>query len=232
MGGRCKLCGKPRRTYEFRSTSRPKKTLGADAVLHAPEDLLLYEYDGSVEIAKPECVVFPGTTEDVVAIVQIANRYKTPVVGRGAGTGLSGGALARQGGIITVFSRMNRILEIDVENQRATSSARRGEFRFERRGRAHRTSFRARSLEPEGLHDRRKRFRKFRRAAHAGLRRHDKSCARRWRWCCPLAKLMRLGGSALDATGYDLTGLVRRLGGHARSGHRNYREAHAPAGND
>ncbi len=45
---------------------------------------------------------------------------KTPIVGRGAGTGLSGGALARHGGIIVVFSRMNRILEIDVENQRAT----------------------------------------------------------------------------------------------------------------
>jgi glycolate oxidase len=96
-----------------------EKTLGSDAVLHRPEDLLLYEYDGSVEIAKPECVVFPRTTADVVAIVQIANRYKTPLVGRGAGTGLSGGALARQGGIIAVFSRMNRILEIDVENQRA-----------------------------------------------------------------------------------------------------------------
>ncbi len=96
-----------------------KKTLGSDAVLHTPEDLLLYEYDGSVEIAKPECVVFPRTTAHVIAIAQIANRYKTPLVGRGAGTGLSGGALARQGGIITVFSRMNRILEIDVENQRA-----------------------------------------------------------------------------------------------------------------
>ena len=96
-----------------------KKLLGSEGVLHAPEDLLLYEYDGSVELAKPQCVVFPRTTADVVGIVQIANRYKTPLVGRGAGTGLSGGALARQGGIITVFSRMNRILEIDVENQRA-----------------------------------------------------------------------------------------------------------------
>jgi len=82
--------------------------------------LLLYEYDGSVEIARPTCVVFPRTTADVVAIVQIANRHHTPIVGRGAGTGLSGGALARHGGILVVFSRMNKILEIDVENQRAT----------------------------------------------------------------------------------------------------------------
>jgi glycolate oxidase len=97
-----------------------KKLLGSDEVLHRPEELLLYEYDGSVEVARPTCVVFPRTTADVVGIVQIANRHETPIVGRGAGTGLSGGALARHGGILVVFSRMNRILEIDVENQRAT----------------------------------------------------------------------------------------------------------------
>src|ERR1700730_13389314 len=97
-----------------------KKLLGPDAVLHRAEELLLYEYDGSVEIARPNCVVFPRKRKDVVGIVQIANRYQTPIIGRGAGTGLSGGALARQGGILMVFSRMNRILEIDAENQRAT----------------------------------------------------------------------------------------------------------------
>jgi glycolate oxidase len=97
-----------------------KKTLGADAVLYRPEELLLYEYDGSVEIARPNCVVFPRNSKDLVGIVQIANRYQIPIIGRGAGTGLSGGALARHGGILVVFSRMNRILEIDLENQRAT----------------------------------------------------------------------------------------------------------------
>jgi glycolate oxidase len=96
-----------------------KKLLGAEAVLHKPEELLLYEYDGSVEVARPDCVVFPRTAADVVQIVHLANRHKVPLVGRGAGTGLSGGALARHGGIITSFARMNRILEIDAENQRA-----------------------------------------------------------------------------------------------------------------
>lgn len=93
--------------------------LGHDGVLSRPEDLLLYEYDGSVEIARPQCVVFPAKTTDVVRIVELANRCKTPIVGRGAGTGLSGGALAREGGIVVSFARMNRILEIDIENQRA-----------------------------------------------------------------------------------------------------------------
>lgn len=97
-----------------------QKLLGQDRVLHRPEDTLLYEYDGSVEVARPNCVVFPGSTADVVGIVEIASRHQTPLVGRGAGTGLSGGALARKGGIVVGFSRMNKILAIDVENQRAT----------------------------------------------------------------------------------------------------------------
>ena len=96
-----------------------KKLLGPEAVLHKPEELLLYEYDGSIEVARPDCVVFPRSAADVSQIARLANRYKVPLVGRGAGTGLSGGALARQGGIIISFSRMNRILEIDTENQRA-----------------------------------------------------------------------------------------------------------------
>jgi glycolate oxidase len=94
--------------------------LGPGNVRNAAEDLLLYEYDGSVEIARPECVVFPRTAAEVAGIVGVARRSGTPIVGRGAGTGLSGGALAREGGIVIVFSRMNRILEIDIPNQRAT----------------------------------------------------------------------------------------------------------------
>src|SRR5579862_1239386 len=93
--------------------------LGRDAVLSGVDDLMMYEYDGSVEQARPDCVVFPRTREHVVGIVRIAAKYKIPLVGRGAGTGLSGGALARKGGLLTVFSRMNRILEIDEVNRRA-----------------------------------------------------------------------------------------------------------------
>src|SRR5580704_7883499 len=96
-----------------------QKLLGPDNVLHKPEDLVLYEYDGSVEVARPNIVVFPQNTDDVVGIVALANRFQTPMVGRGAGTGLSGGALARKGGILTVFSGMNKILSVDAENQRA-----------------------------------------------------------------------------------------------------------------
>src|SRR5437879_5992401 len=96
-----------------------ERLLGSSGVLSSPEDLLLYEYDGSVEEAGPDAIVFPRRKQDVVEIVKLANRYDLSIVGRGAGTGLSGGALAREGGIVLAFSRMNHILEIDAENQRA-----------------------------------------------------------------------------------------------------------------
>ena len=66
--------------------------LGPKGYLDRPEDISLYEYDGSVDKARPEMVVFPRTTEDVSAIVKITAEYGVPIVGRGAGTGLSGGA--------------------------------------------------------------------------------------------------------------------------------------------
>jgi glycolate oxidase len=95
------------------------QVVGARGCLDRPEDLILYEYDGGVDKARPEMVVFPRSTEDVVRIVQITNEFKIPIVGRGAGTGLSGGAIPRSGGIVVGFARMNRILEIDLENERA-----------------------------------------------------------------------------------------------------------------
>jgi glycolate oxidase len=87
--------------------------------LDRAEDLILYEYDGSVDKARPEMVVFPKSTEDVAAIVKLTHEHRVPIVGRGAGTGLSGGAIPRAGGVIICFSRMNRILEIDLANERA-----------------------------------------------------------------------------------------------------------------
>jgi glycolate oxidase len=96
-----------------------KALLGVDNVLSERSDLLLYEFDGSVVKGQPEIVVFPRTTEDVSRIVKLAAAFQVPIVGRGAGTGLSGGALARSGGLMIVFARMNKILEIDLENRRA-----------------------------------------------------------------------------------------------------------------
>ncbi len=93
------------------------RVVGDRAVLQRDQDLLLYEFDGSIDKARPECVVFPRTTEDVVEIVRIAADHSLPLVGRGAGTGLSGGVIPTRGGLMIGFSRMNKILEIDLENE-------------------------------------------------------------------------------------------------------------------
>src|SRR5580698_10277596 len=94
--------------------------VGETGILERADDLALYEYDGSVDKSRPEIVVFPRSTADVAAIVRIAAEFKLPLVGRGAGTGLSGGAIPRAGGILIGFARMNRVVEIDIANERAT----------------------------------------------------------------------------------------------------------------
>ena len=98
-----------------------EKTLGREGVLSRPEELLLYEYDAGPgqERPVPDAVVFPQSATDVVRLVRLANQHGVPLVGRGAGTGLSGGALTPAGGLLVVFSRMKRILEVDLANLRA-----------------------------------------------------------------------------------------------------------------
>jgi glycolate oxidase len=93
--------------------------VGPRGYLDRDEDLALYEYDGSVDKRRPELVVFPRSTAEVSEIAKIAHELQVPLVGRGAGTGLSGGAIPREGGIVLAFARMNRVLEIDLENERA-----------------------------------------------------------------------------------------------------------------
>jgi glycolate oxidase len=183
-----------------------KKILGKDSVLHEKEDLLLYEYDGSVEQAHPDCIVFPRSTLDVTGIVKIANRYEIPLVGRGAGTGLSGGALAREGGIVVAFTRMNRILEIDAENQRAVVQPGVVNLDLSRAVEQHGLFF---APDPSsqkactiggnvaenagGPHT----------LAYGVTTNHVTGLE----LVLPDSEVVRIGGKALDAPGYDLTGL-------------------------
>jgi glycolate oxidase len=93
--------------------------LGPAKVLGAHDDLLLYEYDGAVDTATPDAVVLPESTADVAALARFCHEHAVPIVPRGAGTGLSGGAIPVEGGVVVSFARMARILEIDVPNLRA-----------------------------------------------------------------------------------------------------------------
>jgi len=98
--------------------TRLRQILGVPAVTQDETDLLVYECDALTLFKnKPDVVVFPRTTEQVAQIVRIANEYRIPFVPRGAGTGLSGGAVAMEGGIIIELQRMNRILSIDPDNR-------------------------------------------------------------------------------------------------------------------
>ena len=92
--------------------------LGGPAVIEDETELLVYECDALTLFKnKPDAVVFPRTTQEVAQIVRLANEYRVPFLPRGAGTGLSGGALAVEGGIIIELQRMNRIVSIDVDNR-------------------------------------------------------------------------------------------------------------------
>src|SRR6476659_3917556 len=85
--------------------------VGNEWVLDTPDELIVYECDGlTLHPRLPDFVVFPTSTGDVAKIMSVAQRHKMPFLPRGAGTCLSGGAIAAEGGIILEFSRMKSIL--------------------------------------------------------------------------------------------------------------------------
>jgi len=95
-----------------------RQIVGREAVVADDTELLVYECDALPLFKhKPEAVVFPKNTQQVAAIVKLAHENRIPFLPRGSGTGLSGGAMAAEGGIIIEMQRMNRILSIDAENR-------------------------------------------------------------------------------------------------------------------
>ena len=94
--------------------------VGADYLLNTRERLEDYSHDETPNFsAYPEAVVKPASAEEISELVKLANRENFPVVVRGGGTGVTGGALAIHGGLIISLERMNRILEIDEANMMA-----------------------------------------------------------------------------------------------------------------
>lgn len=94
-----------------------RQSVGDAYVIDTPEDLIVFEYDGAVDKATPLAVVIPQTAQQVSECVKVARRHELPIVARGAGTGLSGGAIAEHGGVVIAMTRMTKILEVDTENR-------------------------------------------------------------------------------------------------------------------
>src|SRR5437899_143190 len=96
-----------------------RAVVGDEYVLVEKEDVIVYEQDGSIMQAMPEIVVLPGSAEEVAAVVRAAKQANVPIVPRGSGTGLAGGAVPAEGGVVISLARMNRILELDLRNRLA-----------------------------------------------------------------------------------------------------------------
>jgi len=90
--------------------------VGPPNLLTSPEELTVYAYDATRRESLPWAVVRPATAAEVSQILKLANRERFPIVPRGAGTGMSGGSVPTQGGLVLSFERMNRIIEINAED--------------------------------------------------------------------------------------------------------------------
>jgi len=90
--------------------------VGHSYISRDTEDLTCYSYDATAHVYYPEAVLFPVNTDEVAAVLRVANEENVWVVPRGSGSGLTGGSLPVNGGIILVMTRFNRILDIDRDN--------------------------------------------------------------------------------------------------------------------
>ena len=97
-----------------------REVLPESTIYHDPEDLRPFECDGlSAYKERPTLVVLPESKEQVIELVKLCSHHEIPLVPRGAGTGLSGGAMAIRGGVMVSLTRLNRVLSVDADNQLA-----------------------------------------------------------------------------------------------------------------
>src|SRR5579864_5731659 len=103
---------------------RLRAIVGREGILSSPSEFLVYECDGfTIEKNKPDVVVFPTTTEQVVQVVKLCNELNVPFLPRGAGTSLAGGCLPVGGGVMIALTRMKRILEVSTRDRYAVVEA-------------------------------------------------------------------------------------------------------------
>ncbi len=98
--------------------------VGKKHVLHSPEDLAVYSYDGTFAECLPDVVVLPVSTEEVSKVVKVAAANQVPIIARGMASGLAAGSIpATSGGMVVSLTRMNKILEIDTQNATVRAEA-------------------------------------------------------------------------------------------------------------
>lgn len=90
--------------------------VGKENALTSPEERKCYSYDARTDGVIPDLVVFPSSPQEVSRILILANKYHFPVIPRGQGSGLTGGSIPVNGGVVMTFTRMNKIIEIDTKN--------------------------------------------------------------------------------------------------------------------
>ena len=125
----------------------------------------------TIEKNRPDVVVFPTTTEQIVRVVQSCNELDVPFLPRGAGTSLAGGCLPVGGGVMIALTRMKRILEVNLRDRYAVVEPGVVNLWLTQPPQAARLSLCPGSVEPGRLHHRRQRGDQLRRAAHAQVRR-------------------------------------------------------------
>ncbi|MCX8118767.1 MAG: FAD-binding protein [Desulfobacterota bacterium] len=181
--------------------------VGKENVAHSETDLLLYGYDASLFKGKPDCIVYPGSTQEVSEVVKFCHREKIPVIARGSGTNLSGGTVPTNGGVILHFSRMNRVLEIDIENQRAVVEP--GLFTLALKNQLARFGF---VYQPDPASEKVSTF-----GGNFAENSGGPHCLKYGvttnhvlgaEIVLPDGEVIQVGGKALDSPGYDLTGLL------------------------
>ena len=149
------------------------RLVGAEYVVSDPAELKVYETDGlTIFKATPDVVVLPESAAEVAEVVRLCVRERVPFVPRGAGTGLSGGALALEGGVVIGLNRMNRVLGGGLRQSAGGHRARSGEHLAHQSGQSRRLLLRAGPGQPDRLQRGRQRGRELGRAPLSQVRSH------------------------------------------------------------
>jgi len=160
------MASAPQEIREDALVEELREIVGDENVLSEPEELLVYECDGLPQHKhQPRAVVFPNSTEETSEVLEVLSDEGVSFAPRGAGTGLSGGALAINRGVVIELARMRKILRVDTENRLAVvqTTLRRTLWPL----------LRARSFQSAGMHHRGEHRRKRRRHSLLEIRNND-----------------------------------------------------------